>query len=255
MRGGGAVACHESAAVLWDIPLLRHVPGAVHMTIPGEKHVSSRRGLRRHLDGLPEDDVTTRHGIRTTTLDRTLFDLARTLSFEAAVAAVDAGIRQVAFHGRDYREGVAEDWRERMLVRVARHKGVRGIRQARAVVEFADGRAQSPDESLARVHLRTLGFQRLRLQVPVRGPEGQTFRVDIEIEDVRSFLEVDGLGKYEDVALRSGRTLEQVLLDEKRREDWIRGRTQQRFVRAEHSHLRSAASLAARLSAFGIRTP
>lgn len=255
MRGGDGAACHESGAVLWGLPLYRHIPSAVHLAIPRGKHVSSRHGLRRHLDELPDDDVTTLHGIPATTLDRTLFDLARTLGFEAAVAAADAGLRQLAYRGRAYDETVAEEWRERMLIRAAQHKGARGIRQAQAVVEFADGRAESPDESVARVLLRNLGFERVRLQVPVRGPEGQTFRVDIEIEDVRSFLEVDGVGKNEDEALRSGRTLEQVLLDEKRREDWIRGRTQQRFVRVEHKHLRSAESLAARLTAFGIRIP
>jgi hypothetical protein len=255
MHGGGGSACHESAAVVWNIPLYRHVPTAVHVAVPDGKHVSSRKGLRRHLDELPVDDVSVRNGIRTTTLERTVFDLARTLTFEAAVAAADAGLRQVAFRGRSYDEAIAQDWRERMATRVARGKGARGIRQAQAVLEMADGRAESPDESVARVRLRRLGFERVRLQVPVRGPEGQEFRVDVEIEDVTTFLEVDGVGKYEDEALRSGRTLEQVLLDEKRREDWIRGRTQQRFVRVESKHLRSDQALAARLAAFGIRVP
>ena len=255
MRGGDGVACRESAAVLWDLPLLRHVPDAVHLVIPGQKNVPSRSGLRRHLDALPDRDVTMRHGIRVTTLDRTLFDLARSLPFEAAVAACDAGLRQIAFRDRVYEEAAAGLWRERMSVIVKHAKGVRGVRQAAAVIEFADGRAESPDESLARTHLRTLGFQRLGLQVPVSGPAGQRWRIDVEIEDVQSFLEVDGIGKYEDEALRSGRTLDQVLLDEKRREDWIRGLTQQRFVRVEHKHLRTAETLAERLAAFGVRIP
>lgn len=255
MRGGGGVACRESSAVLWELPLHRHVPRAVHVTLPGGKHVSSRTGLRRHLEALPADDVTERHGIRTTTLDRTVFDLARSVGLETAVAAADAALRQVAFRDRAYDEDAAEDWRERMRVRVARAKGKRGVRQAATVVEMADGRAESPAESVARVLLHGLGFERVRLQVPVAGPEGQDYRVDAEIEEARTFLEVDGMGKYEDEALRSGRTLQQVLLDEKRREDWIRGTTQQRFVRVEDKHLRTAQSLAERLTAFGIRLP
>jgi hypothetical protein len=255
MRNGDAVASHESAAVVWGLPLYRHVPTAVHVTIPGGKHVSSRAGLRRHSDALPEADVTSRGGHRTTTLDRTAFDLARSLPVEAAVAAVDAALRQVALIARTYDLGAAEEWRDRMLRRIARSKGMRGVRQAAEVVAFADGRAESPTESVARLQLARLGFGRVGLQIPVRNPTGGTWWVDLELEDVGTFLEIDGAGKYEDEALRSGRTLEQVLLDEKRREDWIRGTTQKRFARAETKHVSTADSLALRLSAFGIHPP
>jgi hypothetical protein len=46
-----------------------------------------------------------------------------------------------------------------------------------------------------------------------------------------------------------------VLLDEKRREDWIRGVTQKRFVRVEDPHIVTTEALAARLAGFGIRLP
>lgn len=55
--------------------------------------------------------------------------------------------------------------------------------------------------------------------------------------------------------MRSGRTLEQVILDEKRREDWIRGTTQKRFARAESPHIVTPATLGKRLAAFGITPP
>lgn len=255
MRDGGAVASYESAAVLWDLPLYRHVPTAVHLTIPERRHVPSRAGLRRHADALPPHDVAERGGIRTTSLDRTVFDLARMLPFEAAVAAADAGLRRVALVERSYDEMAAEHWRERMRARAAKAVGARGVRQATEVIRLADGRAESPPESVGRVQLNRLGFERLRLQVPVPGPDGQEYRVDIEIEDERVFLEIDGMTKYQDAAMRAGRSLDQVLLDEKRREDWIRGTTQRRLIRVEEAHLATVDRLAARLAAFGIRVP
>jgi hypothetical protein len=255
MRDGGAVASYESAAVIWGLPLYRHTPTAVRVTIPGGKHVSSRSGLRRHSDVLPDSDVTIRGRIRTTTLERTAFDLARTLDFDAAVASMDAAMRQVSISGRDYDLAAADAWRERMRRRVAEAKGMRGIRQASSVIESADGRAESPTESVARLHLTRLGFARIALQVPVTNPHGTLWWVDLELEDVGAFLEIDGAGKYEDEAFRSGRTLSQVLLDEKRREDWIRGVTQKRFARAETAHVRTPAAFARRLAEFGIRPP
>jgi hypothetical protein len=255
MRGGGAVSSHESAGVLWNLPLYRHIPRAVHLTIPAGKHVPSRDRLRRHADALPAGDITIIDGYRVTTLERTVFDLARTLSIEAAVAAADAGLRRVAYIHGAYDEYLAEGWRERMLARVASATGIRGVRQAAEVIRVADGRAESPAESVGRVQLIRLGYRRLRLQVVVSGPEGRRYRVDIEIEDAGAFLEIDGMGKYADDAMRSGRSVEEVLLDEKRREDWIRGTTQRRFVRAEEKHVATADALAARLRAFGIRVP
>jgi uncharacterized membrane protein len=81
------------------------------------------------------------------------------------------------------------------------------------------------------------------------------FRVDLDIEEVATFVEFDGHGKYLEESLRSGRSLDEVLLAEKRREDWIRGVTQRRFVRVEDAHIGSAEALASRLAAFGIPIP
>jgi len=255
MRAGNGVASHESAAALRNLPFYRHVPDAVHLTLPSGSRMSSRRGLQRHGDRLSEEDVEVLSGIRCTSLERTTFDLVRTLAPEAAVAVADAALRQVAMRADEYDERAAAQWRERMRDRCARSTGVRGIRQAQKVIDFADGRSESPGESVGRLQLSRLGFRRLRLQVAVAGPAGQRYSVDIGIDDVRTFFEFDGQGKYLEEAMRSGQTLEQVLLDEKRREDWIRGTTQWRLVRAESSHIVTPAALAARLDAFGVRAP
>ncbi|WP_345544991.1 hypothetical protein [Microbacterium jejuense] len=255
MRGGDSVASYESAAVVWGLPLYRCALEVVHVTVPDGKHISSRLGMRRHGDALSEEDVAVREGIRVTTLERTVLDLACTLSFAAALAAADAALRLVAFDGGTYDETAAREWRDEMLTRLAHSVGRRGVRMAAEVLALADGRAESPAESAGRGHLHRLGFRRLRPQVEVRGPDGRLLRVDIEIEDIATFLEVDGAGKYLDDAMRTGRTVEQVILDEKRREDWIRGTTRKPLVRAEEKHVRTPQALAARLSSFGITLP
>lgn len=255
MRDGGGVASHESAGVLSELPLYRHTPSAVHLITPQGRRMSSRAGLQRHADELPADDIAVVNGIRCTTLDRTVFDLVRTLSMEAAVAVADAALRREAMRGSAYDERAAEGWRERMLQRCAAARGGRGVRQAEAAIRFADGRSESPGEAVSRLQLSRLGFRELRLQVPVSGPDGRTYRVDIGIEDVRSFYEFDGMGKYDELALASGRTVKEVVLDEKRREDWIRGTTQRRLVRAEAPHIVTPEALGRRLAAFGITVP
>lgn len=59
------------------------------------------------------------------------------------------------------------------------------------------------------------------------------------------FWEFDGEGKYRDRALRAGKSLEDVLLAEKRREDAIRGVTQWRLCRGGFRDIATPETLAA----------
>ena len=255
MRDGGGVLSYVSAGAAHGMPLYRHVPTRVHATFAPPARSGSRPGLIRHCEPLPDDDVEIRDGVPCTTLARTTFDLVRVVPRETAVAFADAVLREVAMEDRLYDLDAAERWRRGMLERVERARGARGIRQAEDVINFADGRAEPPGESVTRLHLHRLGFRQFGLQVPVRGPRGTDYFVDLEIEEQSTFVEFDGQAKYRDEALRSGRSLEEVLLREKRREDWIRGVTQKRFVRVEDPHIVTSNALAARLAGFGIHLP
>lgn len=255
MRDSAAALSYESAAVAFGLPLYRHVPRRVHLTVPSPTRSSSRGGLIRHRESLAEEDVVVCDGLRCTSLDRTVFDVIRVVGRETAVAVADAALRRVAVSGRAYDVDRAEQWREDMLRRVAQAQGARGIRQAEAVLRFTDGRAELPGESVLRFQLSRLGFTCFGLQVPVAGPLGSDYFVDLEVEEAQTFVEFDGKGKYLDEALRSGRTIEQVLLAEKQREDWIRGTTQRRFIRVEDAHTTTTDALAKRLASFGISPP
>ncbi|MGC5223960.1 hypothetical protein ACPW96_15415 [Micromonospora sp. DT81.3] len=247
-----SVMSHTSAAVLWGLPLFRLAPRRVHMTTANPIRISSAPDVMRHCAVLAEAEVTSRNGIQCTTLERTVFDLARTVSPEAAVSVADAGLRLVAVSGQYQDEAAAARWRGTLREMASAERGSRGIRQARHVIEFADGRAQLPGESVSRLHLARLGFATPRLQVAVADGRGGSYWMDFALDDVHSFGEFDGKGKYLDESLRSGRSIEEVMLAEKVREDWIRGTTQRRFARWGDEHIGSFGALGRRLAAFAI---
>jgi hypothetical protein len=68
--GPGAVLSHRAAAALWGM----RGGTAIEITVPRALH--RRRGIRLHRADLPDDEVTTQHGIPTTTVPRTLLDLS-----------------------------------------------------------------------------------------------------------------------------------------------------------------------------------
>ena len=252
---GNAVMSHTSAAVLWRLPLYRIRFVRVHMTTDAPSRISSAPDVRRHVAPLPVDDTSVIDGIRCTSLARTVFDLIRTLPPEAAVALADAAERLMAERQWEWDLEAVTSWRRAMSERLTAASGARGIRQARWVSEFADGRAQLPGESVSRLQLHRLGFARPELQVLFDGPDGRRYFIDFGLDDVDSYGEFDGERKYLDEALRSGKSIEQVLLEEKQREDWIRGRTQRRFARWGFEHIATARRLAERLASFSIAPP
>jgi predicted transcriptional regulator of viral defense system len=253
-RGPGLLFCGPSAAVLHGLPLYRTQPRTVHVVTEDERHGRVHAGIRWHHTSVVASDVVEVDGIRCTVIDRTVLDLSRSLSQEAAIAAADAALRADAVDGHVQDEERADVWRRRLIARAAAVHG-RGIRRARRVIEFADGRAQLPGESVSRWQLGVLGFRHLDLQVKVVGPSGENYWLDFGFPRSQAFGEFDGQGKYVDQSMRGARSVEQVVLDEKRREDAIRGVTGWRVVRWDSSDVISIERFAARLAAFGIRPP
>lgn len=252
MRGGSGIVSHISAAVGWELPLFRHVPKEVEFTVFGKLRATTRCGIRRHLDRLESSDVVIHSGILCTSLERTVFDVARLQSAEVAIACLDAALRSISVNGHEWDAEAHHAWKVRMTARAAASAGARGIKQARWLIGLADGRAHLPGESVSRLQLARLGFATPQLQVPIPAPRGRRYFVDFGMADVEAFGEFDGKDKYLDEAMRRGIPLEQVLLEEKRREDWIRGTTQWRFARWGDEHIGTPDALRRRLAVFGI---
>jgi very-short-patch-repair endonuclease len=75
----GAAISHRSAAEHWEI--LPPGKGPVHVSVPGIGGKSGHPGIRLHRRrSIAPDEVTLRHGIPTTTPERTLLDLRWAIS-------------------------------------------------------------------------------------------------------------------------------------------------------------------------------
>lgn len=242
-----------SAAVIWGLPLFRVADVLVHVAIEGERHSRVAAGVARHRMKIADAEITVRHGLRCTTLSRTVADLARMLPSEAAVCAGDAALRLVAARGHDYDKELAAVWKSCLTSHLRR--GQRGIRRAYEVCDFLDGRAQLPGESVSRLQLRRLGFAPPLLQVPVIGAEGREYRLDFGFRRSRVFGEFDGEAKYLEPQLRSRDTPAEALIAEKWREDDVRGVTGWSFARWGHMHIGTPDRLGRRLAAFGVHPP
>ena len=88
-----AAVSYVSAAVLHDLPVWGEDLRTVHLTRPRTGGGGKRRNwVTMHAQPLEAADVTVIDGIQVTSLERTVFDLARTLLYERAVAAGDRGL-------------------------------------------------------------------------------------------------------------------------------------------------------------------
>lgn len=250
-RARRPVFCGVTAAALLGIPSYNIGHERVHIALQRPSRVHSTRLIHRHETGLTAEEIVEVGGLLCTSPERTLVDVARFASTEQAVVVLDAGIRQL-FAGDD--NGPEEAWREEQLAALSRMPGERGAALARARLTFADQRSESVAESLSRLQLRRLGYA-VELQVAVPSPSGAAYRVDFELLGRRTFGEVDGAAKYTDAALRGSRSAADVVLAEKRREDWIRGATGYGVVRWDFETSRSARALGERLRAFRVPPP
>ncbi|MEJ1090020.1 hypothetical protein WDU99_17005 [Microbacterium sp. Mu-80] len=250
----GPVFWGPSAAVLHALPLYRLAPKNVHAVILGARHGRTVAGVTWHSIPVDPADIVEVDGIRCTSIDRTILDLACTSAATVSLSAADAALREESVQGQVQDADAAAEWQRRMQAR-AEHAHRPGIVRARRIIHFADGRAQLPGESVSRLHLASLGFAPPDLQVHVRGSRGDDYWLDFGFRRSRCFGEFDGRGKYLDDGLRGAQSTEEVVLAEKAREDDVRGVTGWRTARWGSPDIRTTAIFGAKLAAFGIRPP
>lgn len=194
------VVSHRSAAALWGLPDHGRPDWRLHLIDVRAAKTHSGRGVVRHVGRITDDDVVLLDGLRTTSLLRTVVDLAHTSSFELAVVVLDH-----VLHG-----GHLD--RDDLTPAITGRRGQRGSRRAASALAFADAAAESPGESISRVAVRRLGAASPVLQQEFRTDTGD-FRVDFWWPESGVVGEFDGRVKYSD---------RDVLWAEKRREDALR---------------------------------
>ena len=177
--GPGAVLSHRTAAALWE--LRGYSGGAIHVTVP-RKSTSTKR-IRRHLSVVPTDERTVEEGIPVTSVHRTIFDLAATVS----VDEVTAMIKEAEYRNRYDRLSLWD-----LLDRYPAKRGSRNLRFAlQRIIEEPTGRKRSKLEERFAPFLR-----RHRLPLPrfndwiLLGPK--RFRADCHWPDRHLIVELDG---------------------------------------------------------------
>ena len=199
------VASHESAAYLHDIDLLlpsgTTVPRVTLTRRPQAPSRSLVRGALIRVAMVPDDHITTVLGVPVTTVARTVTDIARTTGFMEGVVAADSALRkhtvlkvELAIVLRD-----CAQWK--------------GIVRARQVLDFADGRAESALESVARVRFAQYRIPPPGLQANICGTHGFIGRVDFCWDEYQTIAEADGALKYEEEGRARARA--QLARDEK----------------------------------------
>jgi hypothetical protein len=213
------VLSHRSAAAWWGLPIYGPRPERPETVLSALARRSSSATFQRHSTSRPLTVELVR-GIPVTSLARTVVDVAASSSFESGVVVADAAWRLS-------NERAAADPRVELDAEAIEHElraleGGRGADRARQVIAFANGKAQLPGESVSRCSMLRIGCPIPELQHRIVGQSGLVYFLDFWWPGQRIAAEFDGASKYREARYRRGRSPEQVVLDEKSREDEIR---------------------------------
>jgi very-short-patch-repair endonuclease len=153
----------------------------IEVTVDRGVSIRSRAGVRLRRALLPESDVVTRRGFRTTSALRTARDLGSGRDLVESVVALDlalhAGLVNVADLARY----------------VSTNAGAKGVKRLRRAVHLAEPKAESPMETRLRMQLVTARLPRPCVQVDLHSRSGDFLgRADLYYPDRRLVIEYDG---------------------------------------------------------------
>jgi very-short-patch-repair endonuclease len=177
--GPEALLGHQTAAALWGIRGYSGV--AIDVTAP-RKSTSTKR-IRRHFSLVPADEMTVEEGIPVTSVHRTIFDLAASVSVDEVVAM----IKEAEYLNR---------WDRLSLPHLLeRYPGKRGSRKVRFALQRL--KEEPPGRKRSRLEERFAPFLRGHsLPLPrfndwiLLGPK--RFKVDCHWPHLHLIVELDG---------------------------------------------------------------
>lgn len=237
-------ARHSAASVL-AIPTIgfHHSVQALTLKNDGGR---SRAGISRHFADPTGLKVIRRDGLLITSRLRTVLDLAAFTPFVEAAAPLDHVLkpdRAMGFRGLnkdELRAGIGAIYKPAAQQRII------------AAIEFADPLSGSAGESYSRALIHLAGFEAPILQQEIFDADGSVGFTDFCWKYARVVGEFDGIAKYIKPEMLKGRTTQQAVLAEKKREDRIRA-TGLNVVRWDWQDLMNPARLEAMLTAAGVR--
>lgn len=203
----GWVLSHDSAAHELGLELLRPKDPHVHITRPGFTSAWTRYGVKHHYARFRPRQIVNLDGFPVLDMARTAVDIGREHGEWAGVVTCDSAMRH----------GVS---RSALMEAYLPMDHWPNVTCARAAVDFADPRAESAAESLARILVAELGIGEPDPQFPVAIETGIAW-CDIRVGN--HVFEVDGRIKYrsEESGGVARRPVDDVIWEEKRRERLI----------------------------------
>lgn len=165
-----------SAARAWGV---RYGTESARVEVHSPTPYGPVRGLIVHTGPIPAADVTRFRGVPVTTPIRTAWDIARRMPMLAAVPWIDALSRQRAISRAD------------LLAYAADRHGERGIWRGASTPRRSHPRAESPPESVLRVHLHVGGVLVIPQYWIMLGDE-LIARADLALPEIRLAIEYDG---------------------------------------------------------------
>lgn len=163
-------------------------------------------GTRRDIEG----EIGSYDGILASVPARAVWEVACRSSLEGGVVTADSALHR------------SPELSESLSALHDRFAKFPGSVKARTVMRLADGRSDSPGESVTRVQCYRFGIPMPEPQFHVVGPRGQLIGIaDFYWEDFRHLGEFDGKVKYQKL-LRPGESASDCVIREKRREDAMR---------------------------------
>ena len=209
---------------------------------------SARPGARIRRHQIDPAGAVNQNGISITPPIQTVTDCLLQTGFADGMPIADSAISKLGLT-REQLMGAFEQ-------RAGARNG-RAVRTALTTLQYADARAESGGESVARAVMIETGFAPDQLQYELTDPFDSTesMRTDFAWERQARELtlgELDGLVKYTDQTMLAGRTTAEMLVAERQREAHLSlyGHPLIRFTMIE---VRSAGMLAKKLQTAGIR--
>jgi hypothetical protein len=176
MTGLPMVACMNTAAALFGFDT--EADPRMHVLDPAIRMRPTANVMVHQRVGAPLINV---QGRLATAPAWTAVEVARTLRRPRALAVLDAALRAKACTVEDLRDAVSEQ------------KGRRGIVRVRELLEHADGRAESPMESEARLVFIDGGLPLPQLQYEIIDLRGDLWRTDFAWPDAKLVAEYDSM--------------------------------------------------------------
>ena len=238
--------CSYSAACLLGLEVSWRHLNVVHVC--SETKPSARPGARIQRHRTEPAGAIDQGGISITPPIQTVTDCLLQTGFADGIPIADSAISKLGLT------------REQLMEAVEKRAGARNGRAARTALttlQYADARAESGGESVARAVMIETGFAPDRLQYELTDPFDSTesMRTDFAWERQARELtlgELDGFVKYTDQAMLAGRTTAETLVAERQREAHLSlyGHPLIRFTMNE---VHSAGVLAKKLQTAGVR--